>query len=83
MLALPLPAGPGGVEWHIRLEDGGERRGRAERRTRCACRRGLPLGYHRLAIAAGGTQAEIDLIVAPRIVPPAGSIAARGAQLGR
>jgi 4-alpha-glucanotransferase len=27
---------------------------------------GLPLGYHRLRVAAGSTRAEIDLIIAPR-----------------
>jgi 4-alpha-glucanotransferase len=69
VLALPrAPQGPveqGPVEWHIRFEDGGERRGRADADALCLPR-GLPPGYHRLAIAAGSTQAEIDLIVAPR-----------------
>ncbi|HEX2152341.1 MAG TPA: 4-alpha-glucanotransferase [Stellaceae bacterium] len=63
---LPLPRPPqGGVEWHIRLEDGSERRGRSDGAVLCLPG-GLPLGYHRLAVAAGGTKAEIDLIVAPQ-----------------
>lgn len=69
---VPLPRVPlGGVEWHIRLEDGGERRGRAEAEALrlpggLSLPGKLPLGYHRLAIAAGGTTAEIALIVAPQ-----------------
>ena len=67
---LPLPRPPqrgprNGIEWHIRLEDGGERRGRGEEDA-LRLPSGLPLGYHRLAVAAGRTKAEIDLIVAPR-----------------
>lgn len=67
--ALPLPQPPpDGIEWHLRLEDGGERRGRAEAGV-LRLPAGLPLGYHRLALAIGKTgirEAEIDLIVAPR-----------------
>ena len=66
---LPLPRPPRGgpgdrIEWHIRLEDGGERRGRAAADA-LRLPGGLPPGYHRLALAAGGTNAEFDLIVAP------------------
>ncbi len=64
---LPLPRPPqGGVEWHIRLEDGGERRGRSEAAC-CACRADC-----RSAITVWrsrrepNVKAEIDLIVAPR-----------------
>jgi 4-alpha-glucanotransferase len=64
--ALPLPgARTVGVEWHCRLEDGGERRGRSTA-TRLQLPAGLPLGYHRLAVAAREGSAEIDLVVAPR-----------------
>ena len=77
MLPLPRP-GPGaprgGVDWHIRLENGDEQAGRGDGDT-LRLPGGLPLGYHRLAVAAGSTQAEIDLIVAPRIVPSAGRVA--------
>jgi 4-alpha-glucanotransferase len=67
---LPLPQPPqggprDGIEWHIRLEHGGERRGRGEEGT-LRLPGGLPLGYHRLAVAARGMKTEIDLIVAPR-----------------
>src|SRR4051794_3791327 len=63
---LPLPLSPqGAVEWHLRREDGGELRGRAETGA-LHLPGGLPLGYHRLALDASGTQTEIDLIVAPR-----------------
>ncbi len=41
---------------------------------------GLPLGYHRLAVGAGGAEAEIDLVVAPRRchLPPQLGDGARG-----
>ena len=63
---LTLPRVPqGGVEWHIRLEGGGERQGSSGSGA-LRLPGGLPLGYHRLAAVAGSAQAEIDLIVAPR-----------------
>ena len=68
VLPLPRPgwgAPRGGVEWHIRLENGDERAGSGDGDT-LRLPGGLPLGYHRLAVTAGSTQAEIDLIVAPR-----------------
>ena len=64
VLHLPLAPG-GGVEWHCRLEDGGQRRGRGDGAV-LHLPGGLPQGYHRLTIAAGGTSGEIDLVVAPR-----------------
>src|SRR5579875_863445 len=55
-----------------RLEDGSERGGglaldgaRAGERYILPLPAGMPLGYHRLAIAAGGVAAEISLAVAP------------------
>src|SRR4051794_963929 len=67
VLNLPRPgrgAPRGGVDWRIRLENGDEQAGRGDDDT-LRLPGGLPLGYHRLAVAAGSTQAEIDLIVAP------------------
>ncbi|MGD9614463.1 MAG: 4-alpha-glucanotransferase [Alphaproteobacteria bacterium] len=64
VLSLPRPP-QGDVEWHIRLEDGSEHRGRGEGAA-LRLPGGLPLGYHRLAVMAGSARAEIDLIVAPR-----------------
>jgi len=64
VLHLRLPPGGGRVEWHCRFEDGTERSGHsdgAELRLPAP----LPLGYHRLALAAGATKTEIDLIAAP------------------
>ncbi|HKS87998.1 MAG TPA: 4-alpha-glucanotransferase, partial [Stellaceae bacterium] len=64
VLALRLPDGVAALEWHLRREDGARIEGRsagAELRLPEA----LPLGYHRLALAAGGTVSEIDLAVAP------------------
>src|SRR5713101_4493251 len=64
VLTLRRPAESGGVEWHCRLEDGGESGGQndgAELRLPA----GLPLGYHRLAVNGAGATAEIGLVVAP------------------
>jgi 4-alpha-glucanotransferase len=64
---LALPRAPrGSVEWHVRLEDGGERRGRADDAA-LRLPAGLPLGYHRLTVAAGDAEAGIELIVAPSL----------------
>jgi 4-alpha-glucanotransferase len=52
----------GSVDWTIRLEDGGERRGRAEPQDgRLPLPDDLPLGYHVLALAHGAA----TVIVAP------------------
>jgi 4-alpha-glucanotransferase len=64
VLHLRLPPGGGRVEWHCRFEDGTERSGHSDGAELCFPAP-LPLGYHRLALAAGATKAEIDLIVAP------------------
>jgi 4-alpha-glucanotransferase len=63
-LHLRLPAETGGVEWHCRLEDGGEIAGRGEG-SELRLPGQMPLGYHRLSIAGGGGTAEICLAVAP------------------
>ncbi|HTT78899.1 MAG TPA: 4-alpha-glucanotransferase [Stellaceae bacterium] len=63
-LSLRLPPGAGSVEWHCRLEPGGEHRGRSEG-TELRLPAGLPLGYHRLMLASGAATAEIGLAVAP------------------
>src|SRR5216683_5616536 len=63
-LILRLPAESGGVEWHCRLEDGGESAGKSEG-AELHLPPGLPLGYHRLAITGVGETAEIGLVVAP------------------
>jgi 4-alpha-glucanotransferase len=68
VLTLRLPSETSGVEWHCRLEDGGQREGRSEG-AELRLPAGLPLGYHRLAIAGtgavAGMSAEIGLVVAP------------------
>jgi 4-alpha-glucanotransferase len=64
MLQLRLPAGAGGAEWHCSLEDGGQSAGQSDG-AELRLPGGLPLGYHRLALAGGGATAEIGLVVAP------------------
>src|SRR5260370_1185965 len=64
VLHLRLPAQDGGVEWHCRLEDGEQHSGRSNG-SELLLPAGLPLGYHRLAIAGAGATAEIGLAVAP------------------
>lgn len=67
-LVLRLPAGPSKIAWSCRLEGGGERRGRVAATRESAAvplPAGLPLGYHRLEVEAGGVTAQTDLIVAP------------------
>ena len=68
-LALRLPARTREILWTCRLEDSEERSGRVvvaqAGPVAMPLPAGLPLGYHRLAVEAGGSNAEIDLIVAP------------------
>jgi len=64
VLTLRLPADRGSVEWHCRLEDGTHWAGRSDG-AELRLPGGLPLGYHRLAIAGAGETAEIGLVVAP------------------
>jgi 4-alpha-glucanotransferase len=64
VLHLRLPPGTGSVEWHCRFEDGTERSGHSDG-PELRLPAPLPLGYHRLALNAGATNVEIDLIVAP------------------
>jgi 4-alpha-glucanotransferase len=68
-LALHPPRG-GGITWTCRFEDGREMSGRGSiaasgRGAMLRLPAGLPLGYHRFVVAARGTTAETDLIVAP------------------
>jgi 4-alpha-glucanotransferase len=63
-LRLLLPPDADGIEWHCRLDDGTERTGRSDGGA-LHLPGGLPLGYHRLALASGGVSTEISLIVAP------------------
>jgi 4-alpha-glucanotransferase len=72
VLTLRLPAGVDAAEWHCRTEDGGGHAGRSDS-GELRLPGGLPIGYHRLQIAAGGRTAEIDLVVAPASghLPPA------------
>ena len=71
-LLLRLPPGCRRVFWSCRLADGDERSGRATVNANSSAERfavalpsGLPLGYHRVEIEAGGITASADLIVAP------------------
>ena len=64
VLQLRLPPGIGPVKWQCRFEDGTERSGRSDG-PELRLPAPLPLGYHRLALSAGATNTEIDLIVAP------------------
>ena len=71
-LSLRLPPGASRAEWHCRLEAGGEHRGRSDGAT-LRLPASLPLGYHRLTLAAGAVTADIGLAVAPAAchLPPA------------
>jgi 4-alpha-glucanotransferase len=71
-LALRLPARTRQIAWTCRLEGGEERGGKAavkpgllDERFMMPLPAGLPPGYHRLALEAGGVAAQLDLIVAP------------------
>ena len=71
-LGLRLPAGCREIVWRCRLETGEEHSGRLPAPLAGAggafampLPTGLPLGYHRLELEAGGATAELDLIVAP------------------
>jgi 4-alpha-glucanotransferase len=71
-LPLRLPPAARALTWRCRLEDGSEQGGglaldgaRAGERYILPLPAGMPLGYHRLALAAGGVAAEISLAVAP------------------
>jgi 4-alpha-glucanotransferase len=72
VLALRLPTGCRQLVWTCHLESGDIRSGQVaagatstERQFTMALPSGLPLGYHRLEVEAGGTAAHTDLIVAP------------------
>jgi 4-alpha-glucanotransferase len=74
VLRLRLPVRSAQLEWHCRFEDGTEASGRTDAISGDADRPEdvtlplpdpLPLGYHRLEITAGGTTAQIALIVPP------------------
>ena len=81
VLWLSLPADAERIEWHLALEDGGQRRGIAALPELPAgeetlldgarlVRRPLtlptlPVGYHQIELAAGGRRAVTRLIVAP------------------
>ncbi len=71
-LRLRLPEPRPTVAWTCRLEDGGQLSGETAAAPAAAGGEralplppGLPLGYHRLDIDAGGVAAELTLIVAP------------------
>src|SRR6266576_3431265 len=61
---LRLPNGSNSVEWHCRFEDGTGVSGRSDAAA-LHLLPALPLGYHKLAVQAGGMSTEIELIVAP------------------
>ena len=61
---LRLPNGSNSVEWHCRFEDGTGVSGRSDAAA-LHLPPALPLGYHKLAVQAGGVATEIELIVAP------------------
>src|SRR5438270_653658 len=63
-VSLRLPNGSNSVEWHCRCEDGTEASGRSDGAA-LRLPPSLPLGYHKLAVQAGGVATEIELIVAP------------------
>ena len=81
-VSLRLPDGSNSVEWHCRFEDGTGASGRERRGGRFTCPRHLPLGYHRLAVQAGGVAAEIELIVAPAVVSLARGARSRAGAAG-
>jgi 4-alpha-glucanotransferase len=71
-LGLRLPARTREIAWTCHLEGGEERAGKVAVKTGFLGERfilplpaGLPPGYHRLALDAGGVAAQLDLIVAP------------------
>ena len=71
-IAVRPPASAREIAWTCRCEDGDEKHGRSaldsetgKASTPLSIPAGLPLGYHRLAVEAGGAAAELDLIVAP------------------
>jgi 4-alpha-glucanotransferase len=71
-LLLRLPPGCRKVLWGCRLADGDERSGEVAvdansnvKLFAMALPGGLPLGYHRIEVEAGGANAHADLIVAP------------------
>jgi 4-alpha-glucanotransferase len=71
-LSLRLPPATRKIAWSCRLEDGSERSGAIEpdrdpggEGYAMPLPAGMPLGYHRLALAAGGVNAELSLVVAP------------------
>src|SRR5438477_9807991 len=63
-VSLRLPNGSNAVEWHCRFEDGTGVSGRSGAAA-LHLPPALPLGYHKLAVQAGGVATEIELIVAP------------------
>jgi 4-alpha-glucanotransferase len=76
IVKLQPSAGNRELAWTCRLETGGETSGgvtKTQSPFSLPLPAGLPLGYHRLAIAGAGSAAEIDLIVAPARchLPPA------------
>lgn len=68
-LRLRVPPGTRTIEWQCRLEDGREFVGTGaagdDTGPALALPDGLPLGYHRLDLSAGGETATIGLAVAP------------------
>ncbi len=71
-LVLRTPARAREIVWICRLEDGGERSGRMAitlavegGRAAVPLPPGLPPGYHRLAVEAGGIAVQLNLTVAP------------------
>jgi 4-alpha-glucanotransferase len=71
-LALRVPAQTREITWICRLEDGQQREGTLQRGADrgggplvLPLPVGLPLGYHRLDLMAGGVSTELSLIVAP------------------
>jgi 4-alpha-glucanotransferase len=71
-LSLLPPAGARRIEWTCRFEEGGEHAGALDlaepgdgRRVALPLPAALPLGYHRLDLAAGRVAASVTLAVAP------------------
>jgi 4-alpha-glucanotransferase len=62
--AIPVN-GRGRVEWTLRLEDGGERRGSGDGGAALHLS-DLPQGYHELHLAGGGREASLLIVSAPR-----------------